>query len=222
MKTDTGLQADVEAELLWDPRIDADGLLVSVRRGIVSLGGHVPSYAEKCAAECAAKKIAGVRALVNEIEVRPKAQRSDREIATVAIEALKATATVPVETIQVIVSDGWISLEGQVLSCHQRDGAEHALRNLWGIKGINNAIWVQPQLDAGDIWGDISSAFRRHAEIDAEMITVTVRDGTVTLTGFVRSWREREDAEKAAWAAPGVKDVKDELVVSVDITESPP
>ena len=214
MKTDAELEADVEAELLWDPRIDADGLLVSVRDGIVSLGGHVASYAEKWAAESAAKRISGVRALVNELEVRPKAERSDQQIAAAAIEALKASVTVPIESIQVVVSDGRISLEGRVLSRHQRDCAEQAVRNLHGLKGINNAILIHPQLDAGDVWGKIHAAFQRHAELDADKITVTVRDGHVTLTGLVRSWCEREDAERAAWAAPGVKEVKNELAVT--------
>lgn len=124
MRIDTELEADVEAELLWDPRVDADGLLVSVRDGIVSLGGHVASYAEKWAAETAAKTISGVRALVNEPEVRPKTLHSDREIAAAALKALKASVIVPVDTIQVVVSDGWITLDGQVLSRHQRDCAE--------------------------------------------------------------------------------------------------
>lgn len=215
MKTDPELEADVEAELLWDPRIDADALLVSVRDCIVSLGGHVASYSEKWAAESAATKIAGVRALVNELEVRPKALRSDQEIAAAALKALKASVTVPVDTIQVVVSDGWITLEGEVLSHHQRECAEDAVRNLWGLKGINNAIWVHPQVDAGDLWGQISAAFQRHAEIDADRITVSVRDGNVTLTGLVRSWRERDDAERAARAAPGVKQVTNELAVTV-------
>ena len=214
MKTDAELEADVEAELLWDPRINADSLLVSVRDGIVSLGGHVGSYAEKWATEIATKNVSGVRALVNDLEVRPKAVRSDQEIAAAAIQALKASVTVPMETIQVVVSDGWITLEGQVLSRHQRDYAEEAVRNLRGLKGINNAIWVRPQLDAGDIWEEISAVFQRHAEIDADKITVSVREGLVTLTGLVRSWREREDAERAAWATSGVKEVKNELAVT--------
>lgn len=213
MKTDPAIEADVEAELLWDPRIDADGLLVSVRSGIVSLAGHVASYAEKWAAEGAAKRIAGVRALVNQLEVRPKALRSDREIAAAAMKALKAAVNVPIDSIQVVVNDGWLTLEGQVLSRHQRDCAEQAVRDLWGLKGINNAICVHPQLNASDIWDGIRAAFQRHAEIDADKITVVVRDRTVTLTGLVRSWREREDAEKAAWAARGVSEVKNELAV---------
>lgn len=213
MKSDAELEAAVEAELLWDPRIDADGLLVSVRNNIVSLGGHVASYAEKWAAETTTKKVAGVRVLVNEVEVRPKAIRSDQQVAADAIQALK-TATVPIETIQVVVSDGRVTLEGQVLSSRQRDCAEEAVRTLPGIKGINNAIVIHPQLDAGDVWGKIHAAFQRHAELDADRITVTVRDGHVTLTGLVRSWCEREDAERAAWAAPGVKAVKNELAVT--------
>lgn len=148
MKSDTDLEADVEAELLWDPRIDADGLLVSVRGGVVSLGGHVASYAEKWAAESATKKVAGVAALVDE------------------------------------------------------------------LKGINNAILVQPQVDAGDVWSQICQAFQRHARLDSDRITVSVREGHVTLTGSVRSWCERDDAEKAAWAAPGVKEVKNDLAVT--------
>jgi len=215
MKTDSEIRAGVEAELAWDPSLDNRGILVAVKDGVVTLGGHVPAYADKWGAEKATKTIAGVRAVANEIDVKPATPRTDQEIAAAALNALKANVSVPASDIKVLVSDGWITLEGRVKFWHQRNAAEQAVRSLWGVKGINDAIEIHPQVDAGDIRSKIHTAFKRHADLDADKVTVTVKDDIVTLTGEVHSWHEREDAENAAWAAPGVRRVKNDLSLSV-------
>ena len=215
MKTDNELRADVEAELEWDPSLDNRGILIAVKDGIVTLGGHVPSYADKWGAEKAAKSVAGVRAIANDIEVKPATARSDQEIAAAALNALRANVSVPASDIKVVVADGWITLEGQVALWHQRNAAEEAVRSLWGVKGINNSVEIRPQVSAGDIWSKIHAAFTRHADLDADKVQVVVRDDTVTLTGQVHSWHEREDAENAAWSAPGVKRVQNDLSMAL-------
>lgn len=215
MKTDVDLRTDVEAELNFDPSLDNREIVVSAREGVVTLAGHVPTYADRWAAEKATKAVAGVRAIANEIEVKPGAMRTDEEIATAAINALKANVAVPADEIKVIVSDGWITLEGSVGLWHQKNAAEAALRSLWGVKGITNDIQLSPHIDAGDIRGKIHAAFKRHADVDADSVKVEVADGTVTLTGVVHSWHEREDAEQAAWAAPGVTRVKNDLALAL-------
>lgn len=217
MKSDNDLRADVEAELNWDSNVDQRGILVSVKGGVVTLGGHVPAYKDKWSAEDAVKKIAGVRGIANDIEVKPTATaaRSDSDIATAALHALKLNMSVPVDAVKVIVRDGWITLEGQVNFAYQRNAAESAVRNLWGVKGINDAITVRPQVSVDDIKGKIHQTFKRHADVDADRIRINVLDGTVTLTGEVHSWHEREDAETAAWSTLGVARVKNDLSVSL-------
>ena len=215
MKTVSELRADVEAELDWDPSLDNRGILVAVKDGVVTLGGHAPAYADKWGAEKATKGVVGVRAIANEIDVKPATPRSDQEIAAAALNALKASVSVPASDIKVMVSDGWITLEGTVRRWHQRNAAEEAVRSLWGIKGINNAIEIHPQASATDIWSKINAAFKRHADVDSDKVHVSVLDDTVTLTGEVHSWHEREDAENAAWAAPGIRRVKNDLSLSL-------
>lgn len=215
MKTDSEIRADVEAELEWHPSLDHRGILVAVKEGVVTLGGHVPAYADKWGAEKATKNVAGVRAVANEIDVKPATPRSDQEIAAAALNALKANVSVPASDIKVLVADGWITLEGNVRFWHQKNAAEEAVRSLWGVKGINDAIEIHPHVNAGDIWSKIHTAFKRHADLDADKVTVTVQEDTVTLSGEVHSWHEREDAETAAWAAPGVRRVKNDLSLSL-------
>jgi osmotically-inducible protein OsmY len=215
MKTDIQLRTDVEAELKWDPSLDDRGIVVAAKDGIVTLAGTVPSYSDRWAAEKATKGISGVRAIANDIEVKPISTRTDQEIAAAAVNALKAHVSVPASDLKVIVSGGWLTLEGKAALWYQKNAAETAVRSLWGVKGISNNIQIQPPADAGDIRGKIHEAFKRHADLDAGKVNVSVLDGTVTLTGEVHSWHEREDAERAAWAAPGVSRVKNDLSMAV-------
>lgn len=217
MKKDTELLADVQAELDWNPSFDNRGIVVGVKDDVVTLAGYVNSYADKWSAEDAAKGVAGVRAIANDIEVKLKseAQRTDREVAEAAVSALKSNVSVPADDIKVIVNEGCITLEGKVAMWYQKCAAENAVRNLWGVRSVRNRIEIKPKVYAGDIRGKIHQSFKRHADVDADKIQIVVTDGTVTLSGNVTSWHEREDAEAAAWSAPGVMHVKNMLAVHV-------
>lgn len=217
MKTDNELSTDVEAQLSWDPSFDDHDIVVAAKGGVVTLTGRVAAYAHRLAAEKAAKCVAGVRAIANDIEVRPTSEwlRADSEIAAAVVSALKSNVSVPAESIQAIVRDGWITLEGTVARWFQKDAAENALRGLWGVRGITNSIVLRPQIHIGDVRDKIHQSFKRHADLDADTVQVAVADGTVSLTGEVHSWHEREDAEAAAWSAPGVSRVKNDLTVSL-------
>lgn len=215
MKTDTQLMSDVQAELDWDPRIDDRGIVVAVKDGVVTLAGYVSSYADKWSAEKAAKGVAGVRAIANDIEVKlgTASQRPDKDIAEAAANALRSNVSVPASDIKVIVNDGWITLEGNVTFWYQKSTAENAVRSLWGVKGISNNIELKPQVRAGDVKSKIQQAFHRHATLDANKVNIAVAGGEITLTGEVSSWYERDEAERAAWAAPGVTRVQNTLSV---------
>jgi osmotically-inducible protein OsmY len=215
MKTDDEIKRDVEEELRWDPDIDATNVAVAVKDGVVTLTGFVPSYAMKFQAENDAKRVAGVVAVANDIEVRVPAldQRPDPEIAHDAVQALKNQLPYSSQNIKIIVHDGWITLEGEVEWNYQRDRAEDAVRWVKGVKGVVNAIQVKPKVTPTDIKKKIEEAFKRHAEIDANQIQVETRDGEVILKGTVHSWFEREEAERAAWSAPGVKKVEDHITI---------
>jgi osmotically-inducible protein OsmY len=215
MKTDTDLRHDVEQELEWDPRLDEPDIGVAVKRGIVTLSGQVRSYAERWAAQDAAQSVGGVKALANEIEVQlpTEGERSDTEIAEAALTALRLNMSVPVVDIKLAVHDGWLTLTGQVAFWYQKQAAETTVRNIQGIKGIANEISVNALVSTSDIKSRIEEAFRRHAQIDADKIRLQVAGGTVILEGEVESWWERDHAESAVWAAPGVTSVQDRLVV---------
>jgi osmotically-inducible protein OsmY len=215
MKTDTELMSDVQAELDWDSSVDDRGIVIAVKDGIVTLAGHVGSYVDKWAAEKAVKGVAGVSAVANDIEVKigTAGQRSDREVAEAAVNALKSNVSVPASDIRAIVNDGWVTLEGKAALWYQKNAAENAVRNLWGVKGIVNNIDVRTTVYPGDVKGRIRQSFKRHANLDADKVQVSVADGTVTLAGEVSSWHEREDAEVAAWSAPGVARVQNTLSV---------
>jgi osmotically-inducible protein OsmY len=217
MKSDSQLLADVQAELDWDPSFDDRGIVVATKDGVVTLAGFVHSYADKWSAENAAKSVAGVRAVANDIEVKLKveAQRTDRDIAEAAVSALRSNVTVPADDIKVIVNEGCITLEGKVAMWYQKNAAENAVRHLWGVRAVRNHIEIKAKVHAGDIRGKIHQSFKRHADKDADKIQIAVADSTVTLSGVVSTWREREDAEAAAWSAPGVVRVKNLLSVHV-------
>lgn len=217
MESGKELQRRVLDELDWEPSVNAAHIGVAVTDGVVTLSGSVDTYTEKVTAEQAAKRLRGVKAVANDLEVRPPfpAQLNDTEIAQAVVRALEWHVSVPHERIKARVTNGMVALEGSVDSWYQRQEAEAAARGLKGVKGIANLITIQPALKAADVKTRIESAFRRSAEIDANRIQVETTDGTVTLRGQVRSWTERQEAERAAWAAPGVVEVDDELKVGL-------
>jgi osmotically-inducible protein OsmY len=217
MRKDAEIERDVKEELGWQPDLDATDIAVSVNSGVVALTGFVKSYTDKYEAENAAKRVAGVVAIANDLEVRLPAvdERPDPEIARDAAAAIKSQLPISSEHIKVVVKNGWVTLEGTVEWQYQRTTAETAVRRIKGVKGVTNAILLKPRAEPSEIKKKIQDAFKRNAEIDANRITVEANGSEVILKGAVRSWVEREEAERAAWAAPGVTKVEDRIVVSL-------
>src|SRR5882762_7385984 len=217
MKTDREIELDVKDELQWDPDLDATDIAVTVKKGVVTLAGFVKSYTDKYEAEAAAKRVAGVAGVANDLEVRLPSvdERPDPDIARDAVQAIKSQLPISSENIKVIVKNGWVTLEGQGEWQYQRDTAEKAVRRIKGVKGVSNTILLKPRVEPTEVKRKIQDALRRSAEVDANRIEVEARGGEVILKGTVRSWIEREEAERAAWAAPGVTKVEDRIVVSL-------
>jgi osmotically-inducible protein OsmY len=218
MRTDAQLQSDVIDELLWDPSIRHKEIAVDVESGVVTLTGQVSSYAEKIAAQRAAERIAGVRAVADDLTVATTnhLRRSDSEIAHAVAAALLLNVQIPQNAVKARVDDAWVTLDGTVAWQYQREAAAQAVRVLAGVKGVTNAITIRPVvLSPDDVSHRIERALRRSAELDSKSIVVQTNDGEVTLRGTVRSWAEREDAERAAWSAPGVRAVIDRLAVAL-------
>ena len=216
MLADSKIKQDVEEELQFDPDIDATDIAVSVNSGVVTLTGFVRSYLQKMEAEADAKRVAGVLGVVNDIEVRlPNIdQRPDPEIAREAIAQIKNELPNAWDKIRVVVRKGWVTLEGEVEWNHQRERAEDAVKRVVGVSGVTNSIEVKPRTAPVEIKRKIEEALRRSAELDASRINVETNGDEVILTGTVRSWAERQDAERAAWWAPGVKAVRNNIIVS--------
>lgn len=217
MKTDSELKRDVEHELQWEPSVNEAHIGVAVENGVVTLTGHVPHYAEKYGAEKAAKRVYGVKAVADELDVKlppGSSKRTDEDIAQACLKALDLNYSVPNEKIKVVVGNGRVALEGEVEWEYQRVAAMNAVRYLTGVTSVSNNITVKARVSPSDVKNKIEAAFKRSAEIDARRVRVEAHDGTVILHGSVRSWPEREEAQQAAWAAPGVTAVRNELTVT--------
>jgi len=217
MYNDTTLQKNVIEELAWEPALTTTEIGVAAKDGVITLSGKVHTYSQKYAAEKAVHRVAGVKAVADDLEVHlfPEHTRSDTELAHAVLNAFTWNVAVPEDKIQVDVEDGWVTLRGQVQWDFQRRAAEGSIRSLAGVRGVSNLIAVTPHVSVADVKGKIESALKRHAEVDSQRIQVSASDGKVTLRGKVRSWTERDDAERAAWAAPGVRQVEDLLTISV-------
>ncbi|MFO1185703.1 MAG: BON domain-containing protein [Bauldia sp.] len=212
---DKEIRADVLAELDWEPSVNAANIGVAVENGVVTLSGHVATYAQRFAAERAAKRVRGVRAVAEEIEVRPEMTHvtADDEIAKRAVNVLAWDVELPAGAVKVVVTKGWVTLSGEVEWPYMRTLAESRIRTLQGVTGLTNLIQVKARADAAEIRRRIVDTLKRNAEIDAKGIRVTLVDGKVTLEGKVHTWRDRDALETAVWAAPGVKAVDDRVLV---------
>jgi osmotically-inducible protein OsmY len=218
MKIDIQLQSDVRAEIAWDPRVHDKEIRVAAADGVVTLTGSVPSYADKVAAERAAERVLGVKAVANDLAVAVPVthQRSDTDIAQAVVNALEWDVQVPDTKIKAAVTNGWITLEGGVEWRYQRDAAACAVRYLAGVRGVTNDITITAKrVVSDDVSKAIKQALERRADRTAERISVEMIGSVVTLTGSVPSFGDRRAAESAAWSAPGVTDVNDELAVTI-------
>ena len=210
--SDKELRETVLRHLEWDPEIGTQDINVKTDDGVATLTGFVHSYAEKVAAEKAAKSVYGVRFVANDIEVRAMT-RTDPEIARDAVEAMRLDMRVPDDHIKAGIREGWIMLEGTVEWNYQREAAESCVKRIYGVRGVSNKIEVKPRVSAIEVKAEIEDALQRSAGVDARRISVSAQDGVVTLAGNVHSWLEKEEATRAAWGAPGVSVVVDHMAV---------
>jgi osmotically-inducible protein OsmY len=217
MKTPGELRNDVLDELGFEPSLEEGGIGVAVDDGVVTLTGHVKSYAEKRVAERAVKRVHGVHGIANDLKVElwEGFHRDDTDIAHAALDTLRWDTWLPQDAVTVTVKDGWITLEGSLPWQYQKIEAERAVSHLQGVKGVTNQIAVQPRVPATQVDRRIQSAFQRAASLDARNVHVETAGSVVILRGTVRSWAEHEDAERAAWSVPGVTSVRNELQIVV-------
>jgi osmotically-inducible protein OsmY len=215
IRSDEDIRAEVLEELKWDSRVQANEIGVAVKDGIVTLTGWVDSYLKKVAGEEAAHRVPGVKAVANDIEVRLPgfAERTDADLAAAVVNALTWDAAIPADRINVTVSQGWVTLKGEVDYYFQKIDAERAARRITGVKGVTNLITVKPHVLPSDLKQSIEKALIRNAETDAKHITVEVQGNKVVLRGTVRSYAEKQAAEDTAWSAPGVTEVDNRIVV---------
>jgi osmotically-inducible protein OsmY len=212
---DTEIRRKVIAELDWYPSVDASAVGVAVKDGVVTLSGSIASYWQKKEAERIVKRVAGVKAVAEDLTIKlpGAAERSDADIAQSVISGLRFNVTVPPDRIQITVENGWVTLEGEVEWQFQQSAAESAVKSVMGVKGVINSICIKPRVTAADVKATIEGAFARRAHLDAKQIRVEASDSKVILRGSVHSWEEMEQAEQAAWAAPGVTNVENNVII---------